>query len=323
MNRKCPEYLKVLNVDAIEKIVDEEGTPLSKIGNGPYYIEKSFRAIRDAVAEEQFERIVKAFGICYDEAAMKTVKKRFMHAVTGAGNEWMEINQLNSSALLSFLCFHAVGIEEGRNIKIGGTTYNDVRFEFRSPLNGSNSPSWMDVVLLNGKKALFLESKFTEYIKQTTRPLKISSYYNRRYKEVFCNTNIDLGDESHTHFKDNSWKADQPVYLQGVKQMICHYLGIIDQLKIGEHDGDWAVLKDYEEITLAEIVYDFHDGKKASYENTYRALSSLLNKHCKDQRMGNKKISVLDKLLTYQDVFRDNAVLLEDNVSKFYFTRKI
>jgi len=113
------------------------------------------------------------------------------------------------------------------------------------------------------------------------------------------------------------------VYLQGVKQMICHYLGIIDQLKIGEHDGDWAVLKDYEEITLAEIVYDFHDGKKASYENTYRALSSLLNKHCKDQRMGNKKISVLDKLLTYQDVFRDNAVLLEDNVSKFYFTRKI
>lgn len=332
MGKKRPKYLDFLTMDAIKNIVDGEGNSFRESdGNGPYYIEKSFRSIRDAVAKEQFERVMTAFEISYDENGMKDVQNRFLQAVTGAGNEWMEINQLNSSALLSFLCFHAVGID-GRTIKIDGTTYNKVKFEFKSPLNGSSSPSWMDVVFLNenSKKALFLESKFTEYTKQTTRPLKISSYYNLRYEKVFGNTNIDLGDDSHTHFEDNSWKADSPVYLEGVKQMICHFLGIIDQIVMpvkndkGKYkDDSWGELTDYEEIVLGEIVYDFKNEASTSYKDTYKALSSFLNncvekheKHCGLK----KKIIVLKDLLTYQEVFEANAnaCLLKNSVGEFY-----
>ena len=322
MSKNHPEYLNVLNMGAIKNIVDGEGNPFQKSdSNGPYYIEKSFRLIRDSVAEEQFERIKKAFGICYDKETMNIVKERFMDVVTGAGNEWMEINQLNSSALLSFLCFHAVGIG-GRTVTIDGTIYNDVKFEFKSSLKkvGKTHPvSNMDVVLLNGgdKKALFLESKFTEHMKQTTRPLKISSYYNTRYaeEEVFGKTSIDLRDDSHTHFEDSSWKADEPVYLEGVKQMVCHYLGMTDQLRNRRFEEDWSCLKEYEEFALGEIVFDFNDndGKTQCYKNTYKALSSFLKENCRIKGM-----TVLENILTYQNEFKANVGLLEDNVKKFY-----
>lgn len=302
-----------------------EGIPVvPQTGDGPFFIEKDFAMIRDYIVDEQYQWICKAFGLIESEQ----LRKMFRDVTCGGGKEWKEINQLNSSALLSFLCFHAVGIG-GRTIKIDGTAYNKVEFEFKSPLRGSSSPSWMDVVLLNenDKKALFLESKFTEYIKQTVRPLTISSYYNQRYEEVFGITNIDLGDDNRTHFEGNSWKADRPVYLEGVKQMICHFLGIIDQVKNGiapvENDNNkykddcWSEIKDYEEIVLGEIVYDFKDGVATSYGNTYRALSSLLNKYCKSCGV-EKKFAVRKDLLTYQKVFEANAGLLTDNVGKFY-----
>lgn len=279
-------------------------------GQRTYYIAKSFGEIRDEIIEEQFKHICKAFQL---DDTDKHISDLFHAAACGSGNEWMEINQLNSSSLLSFLCFHRVSSE--RHITINGEEYDRVMFEVKSPLEKSSAPSNMDVVLLNDNTVLFLESKFSEYL--TSKNVKVSTYYNKYYDDVFDGNFEFKG----FRFKkqDQTWKADgDGAYMEGIKQMISHYLG----LRYSSKDRcKWCggKFKD-KKIKLAEIVYRFESEQKPVKEfNNYNYTSAQLFSRLKKDSMNNG-IDVFESILTYQDVFSEpmNAFLLPDRVKEFY-----
>lgn len=275
--------------------------------------------IIDPVIKEQFIRVCKAFNI--DLNANNRIEKRFRQVVCGSGNEWKKINQLNSSALLAFLCFHKVGINNA-SITIGGEKYTDVAFEVRSPLEppkkgeGRIPPvSNMDIVLLNKDKALFLESKFTEYLKPNAE-YEVRPYYRTRYQELFkedIRWSVSEGFEISFDDKKCCWRSSKDIYLEGIKQMICHYLGITHQRKENTRLGeDWVDLKLRDKaIILGEIMFRFDGTEYDNYEKAHNELSS----HLKDSG-----VTVLDNLLTYQDIFQndENCQLLTDTTKRFY-----
>lgn len=296
----------------------------SRTSDGPFFIESDFVEIRDEIVDAQYKRVCKAFNLT-DSAQIQNM---FRDATCGGGNERLEINQLNSSALLCFLCFHSVATN---GISIENQRYNAVRFEVKSnlePCERSHPISYMDVVLLNTteKKALFLESKFTEYL-NTSRRLGVGTYYsgeNGRYNKLFAQEEegvckVQLSDN--VYYGDGFWcTKKEKEYLEGVKQMICHYIGITDQLRVSEREKwkseDWDVdgLKNYNEIKLGEIVFRFegHENAFTNYEGTYRGLKTAL-----DGLKG--RVTLLPKLLSYQNVFSGmNAKLLTSKTRKFY-----
>jgi len=302
---------------------------VSQTGDGPFFIGDDSSTFRDKIVAEQYERICKAFNLTDSDQ----MRKMFHDVTCGEGNEWMTINQLNSSALLSFLCFCGVGNEH--RILIDGQDYNAVRFELRSDLKpcGRRHPvSNMDVVLLNTdiKKALFLESKFTEYLKPS-KQLKVSSYYSGpkgRYKELLSNE--EIGDN--IFCKNGFWQTrnQEKVYLEGIKQMICHYLGIMDQVTAPDDakwkSKDWEDIKNYDEIKLGEIVFKFDNCKDAfksystAYNSLYKALNTYkLNTDINDEGKHKPTVTLRDKLLSYQEVFSgSNINVLNDIVGSFY-----
>jgi len=277
--------------------------------------------IIEPLIQEQFKRVCAAFNIDLNADNRCKIEKRFRQVVCGSGNEWKKINQLNSSALLAFLCFYKVGINNA-SINVGGETYTDVAFEVQSPLEppkkgeGRITPvSNMDIVLLNKDKALFLESKFTEYLKPTEE-YEVRPYYRTRYRELFkedIHWSVPGGGEISFDYKKCCWRSSQSIYLEGIKQMICHYLGITHQRKENTRLGkNWEELKLRDKtIILGEIIFQFKGAEFDNYENAHNELS----RHLKDGG-----VTVLDNLLTYQHVFKNdgNCQLLTETTKKFY-----
>lgn len=322
--RKEEREMKTLEfIKEMRERMSKDGVPvISQTVDGPFFIEKDFATIRDNIVDEQYQRICNAFGL----TKSKQLREMFRDVTCGRGNEWVEINQLNSSALLCFLCFNGVAVN---GISIDNQRYNAVRFEVKSnlePCGRSRPISNMDVVLLNTeeKKALFLESKFTEYLNQSTQ-LEVGSYYGGkggRYNGLFTLGNackVQVGDN--VYYGNGFWRVKkEKEYLEGVKQMICHYMGITDQLRVLESETwkskDWDAegLKNYKEIKLGEIVFRF-DGYESAfnqYKGTYSGLKTVLDGL-------NDRVTLLPELLSYQDVFGSkNANLIDKKTRKFY-----
>ena len=285
-------------------------------GKETYFISKTFLEIKDDIIDEQFNLIKTAFLL--DDNA----KRLFHDAVCGSGNEWMEINQLKSSALLSFLCFHRVS--SNCPITIGKEKYDRVMFEVKSRLEkkGRSHPvSSMDVVLLDdkSKSALFLESKFSEYITSKEKKVEVSSYYTEYYKEVFGD-NLEFGGFKFIE-NEHKWVANkQSAYLEGVKQMISHYLGLRNSA-LKDNVSKWydGLFKD-KKIKLAEIVYRFgsEDNPADEFKNYKEISHQLFSRLMEDA--GKHGIEVFPEILTYQDAFSkpENAKLLPDKVKAFY-----
>lgn len=327
--RKDEREMKTLEfIKEMRERMSKDGIPvISQTDDGPFFIEKGFATIRDNIVDEQYQRICNAFGL----TKSKQLREMFRDVTCGGGNEWVEINQLNSSALLCFLCFNGVAVN---GISIENQRYNAVRFEVKSnlePCGRSRPISNMDVVLLNTeeKKALFLESKFTEYLYPAHR-LEVGSYYSGekkgRYNRLFVHEGVHNEGVRKVQLSDNVyyeagfWRVKkEKEYLEGVKQMICHYMGITDQLRVESgtwKSKDWADgLDGYKEIKLGEIVFRFLDHGNAynKYESTYRGLKTVLGGL-------NDRVTFLPELLSYQDVFSEptNASLLPERVKKFY-----
>ncbi len=317
---KTLEFIKEMR----ERMSMEGINVVSQTGDGPFFIEKDFATIRDNIVDEQYQRICKAF----DLTKSKQLREMFCDVTCGGGNEWMEINQLNSSALLCFLCFNGVA---ANGITVCHQKYNAVRFEVKSdlePCGRSRPRSNMDVVLLNTeeKKALFLESKFTEYLYPAHR-LEVGSYYSGekgRYNRLFAHEGVhkvQLSDN--VYYEAGFWRVkEEKEYLEGVKQMICHYMGITDQLRVKSgtwKSKDWDAngLDNYNEIKLGEIVFRFqsHENAFNKYKSTYRGLQAFLGEL-------NDQVTLLPELLSYQDVFSDknaeNAKLITSKTREFY-----
>ena len=229
--------------------------------------------------------------------------------------------------------------------------FTDVLFEFKNTVIEGRSPSNVDIVLLGKNKndnksvMLFLESKFLEYCGDVKEEIKIAKSYSvdnlgkqiyneKNIREIF-NNNIDS-----VKINDIYIKLKKECYIEGIKQMISHYIGISNLLTNKNMQKLYVFLVgksmfDNTEIYLGEILFDFHnmniddkeDDKKDlknglkeefekyfdNYSGKYENLVEVL-KGIEKKKDGNK-INLFPNLLTYS-LFNRKPNKEDENVYK-------
>lgn len=94
-------------------------------------------------------------------------------------------------------------------------------------------------------------------------------------------------------------------YLQGVKQMICHWIGVN---KGAVDDSLREKLHSYKRRLLGTVVYDNPNTQK-KYGKLYEKLRTYLNEL--------SDIEVMP-LITYQDLIKQNPNLINRTIADFY-----
>ena len=234
---------------------------------------------------------------------------------------------MHSSALLSFLFFNSVSENKPLYIEIEGIRYmfTSVDFEYENEcLKGKDRigneyrPSSIDVKLVGknaeGKDAvLFLESKLSEYLhngKQTGISLEYYNQYGEIFKKGKLIDELTIKEEDGTltlTTKDGRCSH----YCQGIKQMMCHFIGALNYKKIHQD----------EEVLLGTILLDLSSIDESSY-----------NIYCKDYQQLTEKLTRLEKgvkmigePLTYQKLYEEvklKGFKLSDQVVEYYGLNK-
>lgn len=262
----------------------------------------------------------------------------FHEVTSGEGSEKDKINTLHSSSLLGLLSFYKMK-EPGShiNIKIGDINFSFDKIIFEktnkvfSPSVGLSS---IDMALYGtangGSCVLYLESKFSEFLH---RGDCVSSdkakQYQKYYEVILRDSAIDI---SHS-YDDKRGKMivsskSGKHYCEGIKQMVSHYIGALNSEDRVQRD-----------IYLAPIIFDFsdsglesaeafaRDGSVKDYVDLYPTLANELNSkyteldaiNPKNFKRGNKAVIAIDKVLTYQSLFRDIDGIQLDSVVKSYY----
>lgn len=252
---------------------------------------------------------------------------KFEMAIAGDGQEYRRIRTLHSSSLISLLCFYGVSDNNPLILTIAN---HDIRFtksffEIKNLIgvdeNGTPHESNMDVVLCgediaSGKIVVFfLESKFSEYLSWG----KHSKISNHVYRETYARLNhrgyLDRMQmkyepmEEDARYSELASKTGRTYhYAGGIKQMVSHFLGVMNAAESKKLKGC--------DIYLGEIIFRFPDSvdskgiKFQDYNRLYQVLAEGLND------LAESKFKVLDQCLTYQEVFKDYE--LDDAVRSFY-----
>lgn len=303
------------------------------------------------------ETIQKAFEISNPEMYAKQYNK----AISGNGDEAKKILSLHSSSRCALLCFYNVEAKPIKlNIKGEDIEFNYSTFEFKNPV--IRYPSNMDVVLLSTdrKTVLFLESKFSEYyISAGDHSAFISKSYldkNKPSGSVYSRIDeIDLSRVSCVQdYKDGDGKVkkrdgfklvtkDGSInYLDGIKQMISHYVGVIRRLEGKSLKADLESeinAEIYKEVVsalnaadskvyLGEILFDRFFLPKDSqeedpakllkaYSGLYEKLAEILNNEISKRKYAGK-FEVLPEDILYSEVMQKNATAIEKKTLKFY-----
>lgn len=285
------------------------------------------------------DSLIKIFGISKDYQQL--FKDKFRMACDGSGNEGCKIATLHSSSLCALLFFYNVTREHSLTID-GVGTFTESIFEFRSPVIDPRYPSCMDVVLIgkNGDRdiVLFLESKFAEYyLSASKRSEGISKKYleNKFSKEIYnCKLFNELG--INIEEKDDKFQLvaedDNPYYINGIKQMISHYVGVKNNLagnfceqKCPKYqDRVINAIKSGAKVILGEILFDHNIGQftstngksfKDAYAEKYELLASIMN-----ESNDNERFEVLQNDLLYS-MFRTEELkeFADVKVRDYYF----
>lgn len=256
------------------------------------------------------------------------IKSKFEECIGGSGNELKRISVLHSSSLCVFLHFHK--ISDKNPIIIKNIKYDKVFFEVQNEVIANRNPSNIDIVLISTEKKiiLFLEAKFSEYLYKNIT-IKVSEQYKEHYNMI---NNLKMYYPYKSDSKDNEkivlrCQDGNPHYMEGIKQMLSHYIGVCNFIKNNYNSLDKKIVNEnvYNdfEVRLGEIVFNewgnnqkFNDAFE-DYQKEYQNLSKLLNMNSNKP----KKLKVFDDLLTYQDVFQNNdnnLKLLNEKIRKFY-----
>lgn len=261
----------------------------------------------------------------------KQTEEMFINeATSGDGHEYARITRLHSSALLPFLMFCQVPNKESLTIDIQGKQerFSKVHFEVKNWIQPNDThPSNIDVVLENENVILFLESKFTEYFKRM-RHVGIPNRFRGRVKKMLKQKGLT----GLTMEKDELVSSDYH-YLEGVKQIVAHYMGIEFAATKGEgkfnHGGVQQFLINGRDVYLGEILFDFRafihgDIRKGStrakcfedYAGLYQEVTTALSE---TSEMASPP-RCLPEVLTYQGLFTEYP--LDENVAQFYQIKK-
>jgi len=210
-----------------------------------------------------FDSIYKKLTEIFDiEDKDDRFKKKLKEACGGSGSEQRKITTLHSSSLCALLFFYNVSEENQLTLTIDSKkiTFIDVLFEFQNTVIKGGKPSNVDVVLLgkddnnDNKVILFLESKFSEYLDVSSQFTDLGLDYLREYECIYNDDflkNIGFSiikneKEPKVFKKKKNGKIKEyngiettnksNSYIEGIKQMISHYIGINNLLEEGFHD---------------------------------------------------------------------------------------
>lgn len=246
--------------------------------------------------------------------------EKFRQVINGAGQEWKTINVFHSSSLLCLLCFYNVSEQNPLDITIDGKVCRFTASEFEVPneigKNERGMPyySHIDVKLsgvCEGKSvALYLESKFSEYINQRG---KQKFTFTKEYDSIYSKLQGKIDNLSINGLNENEKISltqtgkDRPArYWQGIKQMVSHYLGM-------KNCNDTSDI-----IYLGEILYDFrpfiympHD-----YFGDYTEIHQQLVKALEEIETEPQRFKVGKNILTYQGIFKNYK--LDERVRELY-----
>ena len=292
---------------------------------------------RKSIKKEDFPLISKGIKEIFNLDCI-SYEKMFMEACLGQGQEYKEVMRLHSSSLCAFLFFSNISESNKLVLDIEGQTieFHSVIFEYKNKV--INYPSNIDIVLvgnnLSSKKdaVLFLESKFSEYLdtsnSYTDIGLDYIEKYSNFYNDNFLNKlNIELCKNDNNEIKTFSkkkngkyiksfgikCKGNDKTYLDGIKQMISHYIGVEHFLR--NDLADERTLPKNADIYLGEILFDFNfdSAKEAfnSYSKYYKKLANSLNEN-------QKKIRVINKIMCYS-LFKANNYKITREIQNFYF----
>lgn len=283
-------------------------------------------------------RLAELFGIKNHEL----FKKKFSQSISGDGQEMKNIARLHSSSLCALLFFYNVSEENPYILEINGTKYIFTHscFEYKNTVIQGHEPSNIDVVLI-GKESysdtptvLFLESKFSEYYESPAKKSNnISSAYleNNYGKALYAKTSLDkMGFyiKEYDGHKNFSLCSEEICYLEGIKQMISHYIGIRNLCDSPNNKNDVVAkaVSNGAKILLGEILFtkgigQLHIGRNnecfKSYRDKYIILANELNNQLKKDGLDGK-FTVLSDILSYSQ-FQDNNYILEPQIKRFYF----
>lgn len=261
----------------------------------------------------------------------------FYQVINGEGKEKYNINTLHSSSLLGLLCFYKVSEKSPLELNLEFDNkpihfrFNAVKFEKTnrvfSPSVGKSS---IDIALYgendDGKPVvLYLESKFTEYLKCGVSKSRDKKEQYKGFFETLKNSGCDINYE----YKDGKLILSGDHYCEGIKQMVSHFIGAVRS----EDDKD-------RNIYLAPILFNFDkDFSKNPFENYCRIYKYLANKlnelkdkpdillDCfsdyskvkKEDLKNTKNLFISNKVLTYQELFSGDNNFLDDVVKNYYF----
>lgn len=283
------------------------------------YLEQLFH-----ISEEDREKFNEAFRI----------------VANGKGQEIGKINSVISSSLLSLLFFYKLfnSSDSELSITIEGVEYNKAFFEVRNKC--VKSPSCVDVALWseNAKTLLFLESKFIEFIRDAKiEETKYSQTYFTLYENKDLEGILENGREDYgIKVEDCKLKSKngKEIYIEGIKQSICHLIGLVrgPQIVTDKNDPYYKESKEYEKAfdeanKTGKIIYGtiLFDSKKMEvndegrYKDLYEDIIGANGKKIVEtisdwKRLKGKKykdkIEFLKSPLTYQDIIEQNTKYL-------------
>lgn len=264
-------------------------------------------------------------------------KQKFSQSISGNGQELKRIATLHSSSLCALLFFYQVTEENPYNMKLDGKDYVFTYscFEYRNQVIEGRNPSNMDVVLVGKNEesdvpvVFFLESKFSEYYERPGNKLKVAAAYldNEYSKPVYrsnCLTDIGLHIEEEEGEPVFSLVSDEVSYVEGIKQMISHYVGVRNFCDNNQGIKDNRIANAVARgarILLGEILFTlpFEDGKNClnSYQKNYRILARELKRQIAcDGKEG--QFTVLSDVLSYTR-FKESNCIKEERIKRFYF----
>lgn len=276
----------------------------------------------------------------FDIKCRDLFKEKFAQSCSGSGQELKRIATLHSSSLCALLFFYNVSDENPYVMEIEGEEYIFTYscFEYQNIVIEGRNPSNMDVVLIGKNKSsgkqtvLFLESKFSEYCERPTSQLKIAAAYldNKHGAALYGVASLKImglsikekGDETFTLY------SGEICYLEGIKQMISHYIGVrnlCDDPSCKKDEVANAVASGAK-VMLGEILFTkgigglhIGSGEKCllSYQKKYRILAEILNEQLKIDGMSDK-FTVLGDVLSYSQ-FQHKNFIREPQVKRFYF----
>lgn len=292
-----------------------------------------------------------AFGIKPDAKWFEA----FKIVTEGQGDEIHKINSLISSSLLSLLTFHGLFLNENKDnyliLSLPGfekaVCFDKCLFEVRNRV--VRLPSCVDVMLYSSeeKVMLLLESKFTEYTNVSDE-----EYYGKGYIDLYTRyiqpyLGGYLRAEKATKKGKEKLKLQSITgskYIEGIKQSISHLIGVLRGPQLTGsgyypstyHDEYSKLYGEAKIVCYGTILFNpLKVGSNCAMYNDYVELYTNIiglngdriveqirhwDNNSNTSYDKGKQIVVLNKPLTYQDLFdcEPNRDMVSKQIKEFY-----